>query len=701
MRKITLILLSLVSVCLMQAQVVEKTYFFGKPELLQIDAFQTISFEHTQLTGLPGEPVLPYHAISLILPPGHVAKFMELIGEQETQVPGTFILYPQQHVSPLSKGKSGDFIQNTEVYRRNAPYPVKNTGQLFTQFLNGYSLALSSFTPVSYNPATGTLSYFKKVTVRMLTEPGMQAGEALKNLSSLPTVLNRVRMVAENPEALADYPKKPSLKTVYDMLIITTQTFSNSFQDLINMYQSNGISCQVATTQTISATMTGQDLQEKIRNYIIQEYQNNSTSYVLLGGDAELVPYRGFYCQVQSSSLYEDFNIPADLYYSALDGNWNTNGNNLWGEPGEDDLLPDIGVTRYPFSTEGELQNMMHKSISYQTNPVLGELQQPFLVAEYLYEAPMTFGGPYLDLLIDDHTDNGYFTHGIPSAENTIVKLYDTLISLPNNIFSWDVTTLLEEINQGKSFIHHVGHSNETYMMRLFIWDITNTNFSEVNGVDHNYTLMYTHGCLCGAFDVNDCIAEKAVTIENFLAGGVFNSRYGWFNEGQTEGPSAHLNREFVSALYNDTLAFKRFGETHMVSKIKTAPWVTAPGQWEPGALRWCDYCCNVFGDPAMEIWTDEPTIGIPEVISGSPIRIYPNPAHEQVVLACQIDRPGTVYASLINGLGQIVAKWTFPDQQAGASSLSINVSQFSTGIYTLTVESAGNYNYGKLIIRK
>jgi hypothetical protein len=99
------------------------------------------------------------------------------------------------------------------------------------------------------------------------------------------------------------------------------------------------------------------------------------------------------------------------------------------------------------------------------------------------------------------------------------------------------------------------------------------------------------------------------VTINNFLVAGVFNSRYGWFNQGTTDGPSQHLEREFVSALYTDTMPEKHLGTAHLITKINTAPWISLPGEFEPGAQRWCHYCCNVFGDPAMEIWTEEPAV--------------------------------------------------------------------------------------------
>ena len=104
-------------------------------------------------------------------------------------------------------------------------------------------------------------------------------------------------------------------------------------------------------------------------------------------------------------------------------------------------------------------------------------------------------------------------------------------------------------------------------------------------------------------FDGSDCIAEKMLEIDYFASAFIGNTRYGWFNEGQTEGPSLHLHREFVSALYGKKI--NTLGAAHLESRIQSAPFVTAPDQWEPGALRWCFYGCNVLGDAAMAAWTD------------------------------------------------------------------------------------------------
>ena len=592
------VVLLIFTVAIISAGVIEQTYTFSDYKITNRDGYQIVNFKRTHPTGKVGEPVLPYHAVSLLLPPGEIAESIEILGQEETIIPGEFQLYPRQYSRPISIGKSGVFVKSRSVYESSEQYPKKLYGEISTHYMNGYSFVLSTFTPLQYYPKSGKVSFFKKITVKIMTTPDIKSEIALSSLSASNKIRKRVQTFAQNPNLISTYPGRGGREDEYQLLIITPTQFENSLQDLIDLYLVRGLRTEMVTTDFINSSVSGYDLQERIRNYIIQEYQNHSIEYVTFVGDVEHIPYRGFYCAVQSSQTYEDDDIPSDLYYSALDGSWNNDGDNRWGEIGEDDLLPEVSVARLPISDLTELNNSLNKIISYQNNPVQGELDKPFLVGEYLWDDPLTWGGDYLDLLVGCHDDSGYTTCGIPEDHN-FETLYD------RDVGNWYNSTLLGKINEGKSFIHHSGHANWNYCMRLNSYDITNSNFSQLDGINHNYTLVYTHGCYSGAFDYDDCIAEKMVNLENFAVAFVGNSRYGWFNEGQTEGPSHHLHREFVDALYRYRTG--RIGETHLLSKIDTAPWVNAPGQWEEGALRWCFYDCNVLGDPTMSVWTDEP----------------------------------------------------------------------------------------------
>jgi len=518
--KKTFIILFIISAICLNASIIEKTYHFSNYKIFEMGDFQTIEFENAQQEARIGEPVLPYISVSLLLPPGEIAESIEIIGSSEKQITGTYQLYPKQQVRPVSLPNSNEFIKDNTLYSSSSIYPQKQNGELITHFLHGYSIALNTFTPVKYIPAEGALSYYEKVKIIIHTKTDKKAQTALNNLHSNKTVTKRVNKLVQNPELISRYPIIQSREGEYQLLIITPSQFENDFDEMREIYLQQGMISEVITVEDIYSSMPGQDQPEKIRNYIIQEYQDHEIEHVLLAGDIEHVPYRGFYCYVDSGGGYEDFGIPSDLYYSALDGNWNDDGDNRWGEIGEDDLLPEVAVARFSFSSISDLENMLNKTISYQTQPVLGELRDPLLVGEHMYSDPMTWGADYLDLLIGYHDDNGYETTGIPE-EHDITTMYD------RDMGTWSGSELITEINEGHSFIHHAGHSNYEYAMRLNNPDITNTNFNMVNGIDHNYTFVYTHGCNCGSFDHDDGIGERMINIENFLAAFVGNSRYG------------------------------------------------------------------------------------------------------------------------------------------------------------------------------
>jgi len=186
---------------------IEKTYFFDSYKITNTGLYNTFSFNNTQLAGLPGEPVLPYHEVVLLLPPGEVAESLEVIGENATVVPGAFILYPKQEVLPISKGPSGRFIKNEAVYQRDGNYPLTQTGHLTTQTLNGFTFALCTFTPVKYNPAQGKITFYEKVTIRIITKSDLKASKIRNSYAPSNNVLNRVRNFAQNPEMIDEYPQ--------------------------------------------------------------------------------------------------------------------------------------------------------------------------------------------------------------------------------------------------------------------------------------------------------------------------------------------------------------------------------------------------------------------------------------------------------------------------------------------------------------
>ena len=595
MKKLNLTVLLAFVFAFANAQTVEMFYHFDTPTIHTIQGYEQIEMSGCMQSALPGQPSLPWQQVSLLLPEGQEATDIEVILSDFQELEGTHNLFPYQPARRYSAPERSTFFKDEALYQSKAPYPSNPEGHLSTQYLNGAGFAFSTFTPVQYEPATGRVRYATKAMVKVTTSASK--ADHSRKLWLTPNNRTHIAALAQNPEMLDQYQTRNRVIAGYDLLVITPEQWVSQFEPYAAFYQARGLRTQVTSLESIYSSMTGVDNQEKIRNYIIQEYENNGISMVNLGGSASLIPSRGFYCYVTSGGgNQQDGSIPADLYYAGLDGTWNDNGNNWWGEIGEDDLLPDIGVGRMCFNNQEQFDNMMHKIFTYQTSPVLGEFHKVIMGGEHLYDDPLSNGSQYLELLIGEHNDNGYYTDGIPENYD-FTRLYD-------EEGNWSGDALKQAINQGTQYVHHDGHANSGYVAGWYNSTITDSNFSGANGINHNYTFFHTSGCDCGDFS-SGCILERMTQISNFAVATIGNSRYGWFNEGQTEGPAIHLHRETEDAYYHERIP--NTGLALSEAKRQTAPWVTAPGQWEEGALRWNFYDLNLMGDVAVSPWHDEP----------------------------------------------------------------------------------------------
>ncbi len=626
---LSIILVLTISSKLIFCAIVKHTYHFPLSVVQQqSNGMSLIYLPNCYQVGKIGEPTLPVCSIALLLPPGHAADKLKLNFRGETKLGQGIILSPKQTPRKSSDSPSGHYL-NQQIYNSADTYSGFDP-DVQTHFFFGHAIALAYFSPIEYIPTNGELFYYSAVEVEVTTHPNARAYQAQKNYRMTKATVHQLAKITDNfEEVIGMYPVQND-EAVYDYLIITINDFVDDYQPLAQFYNIRGVRTKIVTVEEIYQSTSGADESEKIRNYIIDEVQRNGTYYVLLAGDADnsqfgqmQVPIRGLYCTVLSGEdVYEDKNIPSDLYYAALDGNWNDDGDDMWGEPGEDDLLPEIAVARICADSSHEISAILNKIITYQSTPVIEDATKMLLLGEKMWSDPLSYGADYLDLLIETRDNNGYYTVGMPQDLN-FVYMYDRTLG------SWSRYYLIPKINNGCNIIHHAGHSSSGVNMRMNRSDITNENFSDVDGVKHINPIIYSHGCLSAAVDLTnyigqDCIGEMMLEIDNFASAYIVNSRYGWFNEGQTEGPSLHLHREFISALYGYSIV--TIGTAHTLSRIRSAPFVTAPDQWEPGALRWCFYGCNVLGDPAMAIWTNQINefshVNYPKKIGGLPTQI-------------------------------------------------------------------------------
>lgn len=594
------------------------TYHFEAPRIeTAASGFVQATFERTIQAGKPGEPSYPFRGCQILLPPGESVTGVTVERKGWKLIGGAYKLYPAQEPVPgvAAREAASRFLYKVSAYQVD-DWVAPPQSNFATHYLRGHAIATGCVSPLAFRPASGEVGYWAELDVTVETAPSTEAGAALELLRTDEGTNERLSGLVDNASSIALYTRRAvPLRDVnhdFEYLIITREALRAGFLPLKEFYDRRGLRTDIMTVEEIESGYPGRDAAEKIRMAVKDKYLNSNITYVLLGGDADgpsydpqVVPLRGLYCEVHSSELYTDANIPADLYFSNLDGDWNADADADWGEPGEDDPYAEVAVGRACVDDAAEVATFVNKTIMYQDHPVVSQVRSAVMLGEKLYDNPLTYGEDELEQLIGTCTAHGFTTTGFPS-DYTFVKKYDRTAT-------WAGSAAIDAINAGTNWVNHSGHSNWVYVMRLGIAYITDAYFTN-DGVTANFPIINSNGCYAGAFDnrtsdfyyvSGDCIAEQLLTIHHGAVAYIGNSRYGWFTEGTTNGPSHHFERELFDAVFAE--GYHTLGAALARSKDETVPYLDLPDEYEPGAHRWCFYTLNLLGDPALDAWTDTP----------------------------------------------------------------------------------------------
>jgi len=565
-------------------------YCFNRPILEKVViegvTYDKVLLSQCSIFGRVGDPALPAKGAYILLPQGSKVEKIEVIPGKKVVVGSNYKLIPIEKPLPIIGRKFSMITPNKEIYSSNKVFP----GRLFTKVgiysFRGYEILVLRLFPVQYIPSEGELFYYKDLTVSIELIRDNHINPLYRGLGKdREEVIEKV----DNPYVADTYKEKCTYLDKYDLLIITTDFLKNKFQRLKDCHDRRGIKTEIKTIQDI-----GSDKPEDIREFIREEYLASGVDYVLIGGDVDVVPAKILW----ASGLDENVNplsdyMPSDIYYGCLDGTFNYDGDDKWGEPtdgdnGSDvDLIAEVYVGRAPVGNAKEADNFVSKTIEYIEMGADDYFKKVCLVGEYLGNYGIaSYGGNYLDQLIDGSDADGYTTVGIPSDEYEIYTLYD-------RDASWHPSDIINCINNGVHFINHLGHSNWGRNMKINRDDVeslTNTK----------YCFIYSQGCYAGAFDYDDCIAEyHTVKTRHSAFAVIMNARYGFFWTFSTDGDSQRYHREFWDAIFGEGIL--RIGKANQDSKEDNLYII------ERSMMRWCYYQLNLLGDPAVALRISNP----------------------------------------------------------------------------------------------
>ncbi|MCD6171149.1 MAG: hypothetical protein J7J36_01845 [Thermoplasmata archaeon] len=362
----------------------------------------------------------------------------------------------------------------------------------------------------------------------------------------------------------------------YDLLIICPPSLYEESQRLADYKESHGIRTKVVTLEDIYATFKFKDKPEKIKYYIKDAIEQWGIKYVLLAGDAGLLPVR-----YVNTSIGD---VPSDLYYADVfrgDGSfssWDANGDGIYGERNDAiDFLPDVYLGRLPASNENEMNLLVDKIINFE----LPKEKALFIGTELFWDSDLR-EGEYLKECISEE---------LPGMD--IEKLYETdEYRKDGNATNNEIA---DGINNGAMFVNFASHGSPQGMgWQSGSWDINDLNLLH-NG--YKLPVVFAMACSTNEFDTTDCLGEKFLLDENGGAIAYIGSSrvaYVYLDKSIKDGLSGYLDLAFFKAYYDG------YNTTGSIFTAAKEDYAMRSFMSETDRLTLMEY--NMLGDPTIKL---------------------------------------------------------------------------------------------------
>ena len=360
-------------------QTIITSYLFEEPQIIEQQleevVYNEIVIKNLSSFSNPGEPCLPVKGAYVLLPPDAIITDVTVEYDKQITLAATHAVLPGSTPIPVTSTQSPRIPEpDSVIYSSNKSFPAELFTQLGVYTLRGYQIAVFRLHPVQYNPVENMLQYYPEIKLKITVETTNQSSDLYRG-----TALDRNLVVSKVDNAwMADHWYKPSpvkMTDPYDLLILTVEEFADAFVPLKEAHEQRGLRTEIKTLKDISL-IPGQISPEDVRSFIRHEYKESGIEYVLLGGDADIIPARMLYVYGKDEERWPmETTLPADFYFGCLDGEFNGDGDDKWGEPtdgengGDVDLFAEVYVGRACIDDTTELSNFVRKTLAYE-NPL-------------------------------------------------------------------------------------------------------------------------------------------------------------------------------------------------------------------------------------------------------------------------------------------------------------------------------------------
>lgn len=505
-------------------------------------SYQALTLPDGGMEGAPGTPGLPVITRLVALPDGALPRAI-ILSSVESRHAGFRVL-------PVQPDNAERFVIDRASYAAEpAAREAVSLGE--PGILRDLRVVPVTFRPVAYDPVSGELRVTERLEVELDFSASDPSAERPRRRASIPESFDRLyRDVVLNYAQSANFRSGEAEVGPGTWLLIypNSTAVSTRLQPLIDWRERQGYNVIAINTDGTGSTNGA------IKNFIqgVYDTANPPLEFVTLAGDAN-----GTYPVACFNETLSGYGGEGDHYYGTLEGG---------------DILADVHIGRLSFRTTGELDAIIDKIVTYETDPPLA--------------------------------DSGWFTRaglcGDPSSSGISViytnqwvksQLLANGYSQVDTIWSGNFATLMTgSINQGLSVFGYRGYWHMSGMSENAILNLS-------NGKELPFAVIVT--CDTGSFQ-GDATCRSEAFLKAANGGGIGSVGTA------TLGTHTRYNNTYYYGVWDGAIngADHRIGAAHTRGKLELyANYI----QGEPNKAEIWSVWNNLMGDPATDMYTAHP----------------------------------------------------------------------------------------------
>lgn len=437
-------------------------------------SYSALSLSETGNMQIEGAPSLPQEGLFVAIPENARFKELHILNHELAEIDGEYLILPAP--KPVHEGEEMQYIPNEEIYDSDHPFPGKLAEYIGTTYVGGIKVAHIMLYLAQYVPVEKKISILHSIDLEITfetadesTDKPLRTIKANQIFTSYILGYNNNNEKEETDNTLNHSDnyvlKDPSNQG--NFVIITTDDLKKSFE-IFTAVKSFTYTVKTVTKEQIIIEFPAANEYESIRAFLLYAFNQWKLppQYVILGGNIDKIP------------TYMRNSTPSDHYYAALNN----------------DILPEISVSRFPASTADEMNRLCETAAYY--NRFCDEWRKDVLFTTY------------------NRDDYNECKDRIATAIGTsfkVIKKYDG---------SAGKKEVINTINQGVGFVNYRGHGSNTS------WQagngLTNNDIPNLNNGDkipqvlsiacNNNAIDYRANSRYDCFGINWIRQQKAIT---------------------------------------------------------------------------------------------------------------------------------------------------------------------------------------------